>query len=51
MVCNYCFCDFKNKVSISLEKIILQRKRAMCYIHPCTPYVGFMVRVGTKLMC
>jgi len=31
------------RVTIWLEKIILQRKRALCYIHLCTLYVGFTV--------
>jgi len=35
-------------VTISPEKIILQRKRALRYIHPCTLYVEFMVRVGSR---
>jgi len=33
-------------VTISPEKIILQRKVALRYIHPRTLYVGFTVRVG-----
>jgi len=32
-----------------LEKIILQIKRALSHIHPCTLYVEFTVRVGAKL--
>jgi len=36
------------EVTISPEKIILQRKRALRYIHPRAPYVGFTVRVGAK---
>jgi len=50
---HYPFNANKNfKVTISLEKIILRkRKRALHYIHPCTLYVGFMVRVAAKLRC
>jgi len=33
------------------QKNILQRKRALCYIHLRTLYVGFIVRVGAKLRC
>jgi len=41
--------DFSFEVTISLEKIILQRKRALCYIRPHILYVGFTV--GAKLRC
>jgi len=40
-----------NGMAISLEKNILQRKRALHYIHLRTLYVGFMVKVGAKLRC
>jgi len=39
------------RVTISLEKIFTERKRALCYIHLCTLYVGFAARVGPKLRC
>jgi len=38
-----------NGVTISPEKNILERKRALCYIHLCTLYVGFTVRVGVRI--
>jgi len=31
------------------ENYFTVRKRALLYIHPCTLYVGFMIRIGAKL--
>jgi len=40
------------EVTISLKKnYITERKRTLHYIHLRILYVGFMVRVGTKLRC
>jgi len=36
------------KVTIAKENFILWRKRALCYIHLCTLYVGFTVRIGAE---
>jgi len=38
------------EVTILLEKIT-EKKRALCYIHLLTLYVGFAVRVADKLRC
>jgi len=38
-------------VSISPEKKFMERKRTLRYIHPCTLYVEFTVRVWVKLRC
>jgi len=31
------------------KNYFIQRKRALCYIHPRTFYLGFPVRVGARL--
>jgi len=33
------------------KKMKLEKKSKLHYIHPCTIYVGFTVRVGAKLRC
>jgi len=40
------------EVTISPEKkYFTERKRALCYIYPCTLCVELTVRVGAKLRC